>query len=115
MPTKTTTKSKAGKTPKSAIPGKSSSTRARAAVKPARASKTTGDKDLAPKAGGRAAADRTEQPKMAPGKPAVTATKSAFAPIAAKKQHPKPAPMVPETPTKPAVETVSLIEPHMPK
>ena len=45
MPTKTTTKSKAPKTPKSAA--KSSSTRSRAAVKPAKAAKTTENKGVA--------------------------------------------------------------------
>ena len=120
MPTKTTTKSTAlkapaRKTPKSAGPAKSSSTRSRVAVKPARASKTTEDKGVAPKVDGQAATNRAEQPEMVPSNPAVTPTKSAFAPIAAKKQPPKPAPIAPETPTKPTVETVSLIEPHTPK
>ena len=115
MPTKTTTKSKAGKTPKPAVPAKSSSTRTRAAVKPVRASKTTENKGVAPKVGEQAATNRVEQPKMAPSNPAVTPTKSAFVPIAAKKQPPKPTPIAPETPTKPTVETVSLIEPHTPK
>ena len=120
MPTKTTTKSKAlkapaRKTPKSAGPAKSSSTRSRVAVKPARASKTTEDKGVAPKVDGQPATDRAEQPKMVPSNPAVTPTKSVFAPIAAKKQPPPPAPIAPEAPTKPTVETVSLIEPHTPK
>jgi len=115
MPTKTTTKSKAGKTPKPAVPAKSSSTRTRAAVKPVRASKTTENKGVAPKVGEQAATNRVEQPKMAPSNPAGTPTKSAFVPIAAKKQPPKPTPIAPETPTKPTVETVSLIEPHTPK
>ena len=115
MPTKTTTKSKAGKTPKPPVPAKSSSTRTRAAVKPVRASKTTENKGVAPKVGEQAATNRVEQPKMAPSNPAGTPTKSAFVPIAAKKQPPKPTPIAPETPTKPTVETVSLIEPHTPK
>ena len=115
MPTKTTTKSKAGKTPKPPVPAKSSSTRTRAAVKPVRASKTTENKGDAPKVGEQAATNRVEQPKMAPSNPAGTPTKSAFVPIAAKKQPPKPTPIAPETPTKPTVETVSLIEPHTPK
>ena len=119
MPTKTTTKSKAPKaparkTPKSAVPVKSSSTRSRLAVKPARASKTTENKGVAPKVDGPAATNRAEQPETVPN-PAVTPTKSAFTPIAAKKQPPKPAPIAPEMPTKPTVETVSLIEPHTPK
>src|SRR6476619_6635637 len=114
MPTKTTTKSKAGKTPKPAVPAKSSSTRTRAAAKPVRASKTTENKGVAPKVDEQAATKRVE-PKMAPSNPAVIPTKSAFAPIAAKKQPPKPAPIAPEAPTKPTVETVSLIEPHTPK
>ena len=121
MPTKTTTKSKAAKAPvrktgKAAAPAKSSSARSRAAVKPVRPSKTTENKGIAPKVDGQAATiNRAEQPKVASNKPAVTPTKSAFAPIAAKKQPPKPAPIAPETPTKPAVESVSLIEPQTPK
>jgi translation initiation factor IF-2 len=121
MPTKTTTKSKAPKAPvrkvaKSAAPAKSSSTRSDAAVKPAKTSKTTENKGVAPKADGQATpAKPTEQPKATAAKPTVTATKSAFAPIAAKKQPPKPAAPAPETPTRPAVESISLIEPHTPR
>ena len=51
-------------------------------------------------------------------KPAETlksATKSAFAPITAKKPTPKPAPPEPPPAAKPVVESVSLIEPHVPK
>ncbi|HEY1581632.1 MAG TPA: translation initiation factor IF-2 [Chthoniobacterales bacterium] len=52
----------------------------------------------------------------APAKPAVTATKSAFAPITARKPAPKAAPPPePEPTAKPPVETVSLIDPHVPK
>ena len=91
MPTKTTTKPQARKPREAARkPAKSSSTRTRAAAKPAKASKTTEDKGVAPKADEQAATSRVEQPKMAPSDPAVTPTKSAFAPIAAKKQPPKP-------------------------
>ncbi|HSU86653.1 MAG TPA: translation initiation factor IF-2 [Chthoniobacterales bacterium] len=42
-------------------------------------------------------------------------TKSAFAPITAKKAEPRPIPAAPEAPPKPPVESVSLIEPHAPK
>src|SRR5262245_40635714 len=50
-----------------------------------------------------------------PAEPPKSATKSAFAPITAKKPAPKPAP--PETPpaAKPIVESVSLIDPQVPK
>ena len=107
MPTKTTTKSKAHKTPKSGVPAKSS-TRSRVAVKPAKAAKTTEDKGIASKVEPPTATNREEKTKVAP-------TKSAFAPIAAKKQPLTPAPIAPETPTKPTMETVSLIEPLAPK
>ena len=121
MPTKTTTKSKAPKAPvrktaKSAAPAKSSATRSGPAVKPAKTSKTTENKGVAPKVDGRAATTNpTEQPKAPAAKPAVTATKSAFAPIAAKKQPPQPISPPSEMPTKPAVESISLIDPHTPK
>jgi len=121
MPTKTTTKSKAParKAPaaKSAAAAKSSSTRSRGAAKPARTSKTTENKGSAPEVDGQAATtNQTAPPEPAARtKPAATATKSAFAPIAAKQQPPKPAPVAPESPTKPTVESVSLIEPHTPR
>jgi translation initiation factor IF-2 len=126
MPTKTTTKSKAPKGParktaKSAAPAKSS-IRSRAAGKPAKTSKVSGVEEVAVVSAidGRAATTtkRAEQPKpVAPAEPAspVATTKSAFAPITAKKSLPKPAPAVPEPPAKPAVESLSLIEPHTPK
>src|SRR5262245_24071153 len=44
-----------------------------------------------------------------------SATKSAFAPITAKKPTPKPALPEPPPAAKPVVESVSLIEPHVPK
>ena len=50
-----------------------------------------------------------------PSKPAVTAIRSAFTPIAGKKEPPKPAPAAPELPIKPVVESISLIEPHTSK
>ena len=99
---------------KSAAPAKSSSTRSRAAVKPARRSaRQPKARRSLPKSTGRQRHRSAAQPKHArTSSPAVTATKSAFAPIAAKEQPPRRAPVAPESPTKPTVETVSLIEPH---
>jgi translation initiation factor IF-2 len=132
MATKTTTKSKAPKAParkmaKSAAPAKSSSssTRSRVAGKPAKTPNATEEEEVAaaPEVDGAATTTkRAEQPKpMAPAKaaapptPPVTTTKSAFAPITAKKTPPKPVSAAPESLPKPAVESVSLIEPHTPK
>jgi len=126
MPTKTTTKSKAPKAParktaKSAAPAKSSSsTRSRAAGKPAKTAKASENEEVAVTSEvGRQAATTTKRAEQsrpaAPTKPPVTTTKSAFAPITAKKTLPKPAPAASEPPAKPVVESVSLIEPHTPK
>ncbi len=125
MPTKMTTKTKAAKAParktaaKPAAPAKSSSTRSRIttakspkteAVAPAPAVEKTENKP--------AAAAPAPVKASAPAKPTVAATKSAFAPITAKRQPAKPAAPAASEPAptpKPAVESVSLIEPHTPK
>ena len=106
MPAKTTTKSKAAKTPpqktaKPAAPARSS-TRARTATRPAKTSKGSEGEEVAAASdigGDAATAKRAEQPKpAAPAKAAapVTTTRSAFAPIIGKKTSPQPAPAVPE-------------------
>jgi translation initiation factor IF-2 len=114
MATKTTTKSKAPKAParktaKSAAPVKSSSTRSRSGVKPATGATATEPEKIGVPSEEAATTGRAQQTN-----PPVTITKSAFAPITAKKTQPKPIP-APEAPAKPAVESVSLIEPHAPK
>ena len=130
MPTKTTTKTTAPKAPvrkaaKSAAPAKSS-IRSRLAAKPAKTSKAPGKEEVAavPESDGAAVSVAVEREGAgvpskqlaSPGKREVVAPKSAFAPITAKKQPAKPAPvaMAPEPP-KPVVESVSLIDPHTPK
>ncbi len=110
MATKTTTKTtapkaSASKVAKSATSAKSS-IRPRAAVKPAKSSKV-GKEDVAVAA----KAGTTATPAM----PAAPTTKSAFTPITAKKAPPTPPPATPEPPPKPVVESVSLIEAHVPK
>ncbi|MBA2435387.1 MAG: translation initiation factor IF-2 [Verrucomicrobiota bacterium] len=125
MPTKTTTKTKAAKAParktaaRSAAPAKSSPTRSRPTA--ARSSKSdasteTAVADKAPEPA--TAAPAAPAKSAAPAKPTVAATKSAFAPITAKKQPAKPTATTAAEPApapKPAVESVSLIEPHTPK
>jgi translation initiation factor IF-2 len=115
MPAKTTTKSKAPKAParktaKAAASAKSSSTRSRSGVKSATGTTATEAEKVAVPSDEAATSERAQQPN-----PRVTITKSAFAPITAKKAEPKPIPAAPEAPPKPAVESVSLIEPHAPK
>ena len=115
MPAKTTTKSKAPKAParktaKSAASVKSSSARSRTGVKSTAGATTTEPEKVAAPAEEPAATKRAQQPN-----PRVTMTKSAFAPITAKKAEPRPIPAAPEAPPKPPVESVSLIEPHAPK
>ncbi len=125
MPTKTTTKTKSAKAParkttaKSAAPAKSSTTRSRTAA--AKSPKSDASTETAaaekPASKSTAAPDVPAKP-AAPAKPTVAATKSAFAPITAKKQPAKPAAAAASEPAsapKPAVESVSLIEPHTPK
>ena len=129
MPTKTTTKTKAAKAParktaaKSAAPAKSSTTRSRTTA--AKSSKTDAaeetavvEKTPAKPATPAPAAPAAPAKTPAPDKPVVTATKSAFAPITAKRQPAKtaaPAAPVPAPEKKPAVESVSLIDPQTPK
>jgi translation initiation factor IF-2 len=115
MPAKTTTKSKAPKAParktaKSAASVKSSSARPRSGVKSTAEATTTEPEKVALPAEEPAPSKRAQQPN-----PRVTMTKSAFAPITAKKAEPRPIPAAPEAPPKPPVESVSLIEPHAPK
>jgi len=122
MPTKTTTKTPAPKASasKAAKPAASakSSPRSRTAAKPARSSKTAKEESavVAARTDGEVSAGSLTPtaPKPAP--------KSAFAPITAKKP-PVKAPPVVEPPPAPApapaarhnVESLSLIEPHLPK
>ncbi len=126
MPTKTTTKTKAAKAParktaaKSAAPAKSSTTRSRTPA--AKSSKTDATKEttVAEKTPAKPAPPPPAAPAKtpAPEKPVVTATKSAFAPITAKRQPAKaaaPAAAEPAPEKKPVVESVSLIDPHTPK
>ncbi len=128
MPTKTTTKTKAAKAParktaaKSAAPAKSSTARPRSTA--VKSSKSTASEDtvVVEKAPTKPAAAAPHAPAKpaTPAKPTVpaTATKSAFAPITAKRQPAKPAAPAPSEPApapKAAVESVSLIEPHTPK
>jgi translation initiation factor IF-2 len=115
MPAKTTTKSKAPKAParktaKSAASVKSSSARTRSGVTTTAEATTTKPEKVALPAEEPAPSKRPQQPN-----PRVTTTKSAFAPITAKKAEPRPIPAAPEAPPKPPVESVSLIEPHAPK
>jgi translation initiation factor IF-2 len=129
MPTKTTTKTTAPKAParkaaKSAAPAKSP-TWSRAAAKSAKTSKAVrkeegeavleSDGAATPAVIGAKGAGAPPKPTPSTGKPEVISSKSAFAPITAKKQLAKPAPAMPEPPPKPAVESVSLIDPHTPK
>jgi translation initiation factor IF-2 len=125
MPSKTTTtKSKADKTParktaKPAASAKPSPTRSRNASKPAKSSKSEAGNEVtvAEKSDGQTVtAPATKHPE--PAAPASrAATRSAFAPITAKKPPATPAaPVAPEPPApKPAIESVSLIDPHVPK
>ena len=123
MPTKTTTKTptpkaSASKAAKPAASAKSS-TRPRAAVKPAKSSKTAkeGDVAVADKADGATSPPMRTAPTALPATkaPQAAATKSAFAPITAKKTPAKAAPVEPAPAPKAAVESVSLIEAHIPK
>ncbi|HKP93624.1 MAG TPA: hypothetical protein VJS88_06985, partial [Chthoniobacterales bacterium] len=125
MPAKTTTtkskadKTPARKTPKPAASVKSSSTRSRSALKPAKGSKTEAGNEVtvAEKSDGQAAAAPATK-RREPATPVSPApTKSAFAPITAKKAPAEPAaPVAPEPPApKATVESVSLIDPHVPK
>ncbi len=124
MPTKTTTKTKAAKAPvrktaaKTAAPAKSSTARSKtAAAKPAKAEPSK-ETPVAESASAKPTAAAPSQPApptkpAAPPKPAVTATKSAFAPITAKRQPAKsatPAASEPAAAPKPVVESVSLID-----
>ena len=116
MATKTTTKTtapkaSATKAAKSATSAKSS-IRSRTAVKPgAKSSKAAKEEVAVTKAVAKA------KPVMTASLKTVPATKSAFAPITAKKTPPKAPPVAPETAPapKPVMETVSLIEEHVPK
>ena len=122
MPAKTTTtkskadKTPARKTPKPAASAKSSSTRSRNAVKPAKGPKTEAGNEVtvAEKSDGQAATAPATK-RREPATPAPT--KSAFAPITAKKAPAEPAaPVAPQPPApKTTVESVSLIDPHVPK
>ena len=128
MPTKTTTKTpalkaSASKAAKSAAAAKSS-TGSRTAAKPAKSSKATKavkvaapakkDAATAPIVSATTAVASVPKPaQVAAPKPA--AARSAFAPITAKKTPGKAAPAEPESEPKTAVESVSLIEPHIPK
>ncbi|HEY1770587.1 MAG TPA: translation initiation factor IF-2 [Chthoniobacterales bacterium] len=126
MPTKSTTKTTARKAParktaaRTAAPAKSSS-RAKSedkSAKPAKAAKTKDE--VAPRTDQPAikTSPRAQEKSVAAGKSPVVATRSAFTPITAKKSAPaKPVtpPSAPATPPKPAVESVSLIDPRTPK
>ena len=123
MPTKTTTKTpapkaSASKAAKSAASARSS-TRSRAAAKPAKSSKTTKvaapakkDGTTAPTVGATTTVTSVPKPAQAVA-PKPAAARSAFAPITAKKAPGKAAPVAPEPEPKPAIESVSLIEPHV--
>ena len=116
MPTKTTTKTSAPKASasKAAKPAASakSSTRSKPTAKTSKAAK----EEKAPVA---TKADGATAPAVSAPKPAAVekpATKSAFAPITAKRAPAKTAPVEPApAPKQPAVESVSLIEPHVAK
>ena len=116
MPTKTTTKTSAPKASasKAAKPAASakSSTRSKPAAKTSKAAK----EEKAPVA---TKADGATAPAVSAPKPAAVekpATKSAFAPITAKRAPAKTAPVeLAPAPKQPAVESVSLIEPHVAK
>jgi translation initiation factor IF-2 len=126
MATKTTTtKSKAPKAPaarKTAKPATApkSSTRPGATSKPVKAAKADAADSISKKESPTAGAKPTSTSapvRLQTAKPAVT--KSAFAPITAKKPvtTPTSAPITPPepAPVKQPVESVSLIEPHLPK
>jgi translation initiation factor IF-2 len=125
MPAKTTTtktkadKTPARKTPKPAASAKSSSTRSRSAVKPAKSSKTEAGHEVtvAEESDGQAATAPTTKRRELAAPASRAPTKSAFAPITAKKAPAAPAaPVAPEPPApKATVESVSLIDPHVPK
>ncbi|MGI8890432.1 MAG: translation initiation factor IF-2 [Chthoniobacterales bacterium] len=131
MPTKTTTKSTASKSParKAAKPAASAKSSTRPRTTAAKTAKTTKVKEKAePAAQTLEAAPATKPvsaapppkppspPKAAAAKPANVATKSAFAPITAKRAPAKTATPPPDEPApKPVVETVSLIDPQTPK
>ena len=116
MPTKTTTKTSAPKASasKAAKPAAAakSSTRSKPAAKTSKAAK----EEKAPVA---TKADGATAPAVSAPKPAAVekpATKSAFAPITAKRAPAKTAPVeLAPAPKQPAVESVSLIEPHVAK
>ena len=116
MPTKTTTKTSAPKASasKAAKPAASakSSTRSKPTAKTSKAAK----EEKAPVA---TKADGAKAPVVSAPKPAAVekpATKSAFAPITAKRAPAKTAPVeLAPAPKQPAVESVSLIEPHVAK
>jgi translation initiation factor IF-2 len=125
MPTKTTTKTptpkaSASKAAKSVASARSS-TRSRAAAKPAKSSKATKVAAPARKDGATAptlSATTAVAPVPKPAQevaPKPAAARTAFAPITAKKAPGKAAPVAPEPEPKPAIESVSLIEPHVPK
>ncbi|MGH8094652.1 MAG: translation initiation factor IF-2 [Chthoniobacterales bacterium] len=129
MSTKTTSKSTAAKTParKVAKPtAAKSSTRSRTTGKTSKTSRThkADEPAAAPAKDGAAAANAgakvSVRPQASQGKtaaPSPPVTKSAFAPITAKKPAPTPVVVVtPEPPpVKPAVESVSLIDPQAPR
>jgi translation initiation factor IF-2 len=117
MATKTTSKSAAPKasTPKAtkSVAAAKSSIRSRPAAKPvAKSAKAAKEEVAVPaKAVAKGNPAVTAPPKAAP------ATKSAFAPITARKVPPKPEPTATEAAPapKPVMETVSLIEEHVPR
>ncbi|MBA3651130.1 MAG: translation initiation factor IF-2 N-terminal domain-containing protein, partial [Chthoniobacterales bacterium] len=119
MPTKTTTKTKAAKAParktaaKSAAPAKSSSARSKTAkAEPSKETPVAESASAKPTAAAPSQPAPPAKPAASP-KPAVTATKSAFAPITAKRQPAKsaaPAAPEPAAAPKPVVESVSLID-----
>ncbi|MEO5718182.1 MAG: translation initiation factor IF-2 [Chthoniobacterales bacterium] len=126
MPTKTTTKTKAAKAParktaaKSAAPAKSSTTRSKTPAAKTPKAEVSEEAAVAEQAPAKptAAVPTAPAKPSAPPQPATTATKSAFAPITAKRQPAKataPAAAESAPAPKPVVETVSLIEPHTPK
>ncbi|MDQ3198669.1 MAG: translation initiation factor IF-2, partial [Verrucomicrobiota bacterium] len=141
MPTKTTTKTAATKSParktaKTASPAKSSTRSRTATAKTAKTSKAkekpaaapvaetkqtaTAEPKAAPadaetKPAAATAAPASKPAPVSPSKPVTVATKSAFAPITGKKTAPAKSAAAPEPPPKPAVESVSLIDPHTPK
>jgi translation initiation factor IF-2 len=121
MPTKTTTKTPAPKASasKAAKPAASakSSPRSRTAAKPAKSAKPAKEEKVAATSDGGAATTMSASPVAAKPAP-VVAPKSAFAPITARKPPARTAPPIepaPPAPPKHTVESVSLIDPHVPK